>query len=483
MFAQGGVYSLAQLANQGMAFFLLPMYGRLLSDDEFGVISLMGAVGTFLGLLFAQGLHAAWFRLRFEEPDDAGVQRFEATITWYLFASVTFVFGVLLVFAKPLAHWVTPNVPFYPLGFLTSIYAAVTVFVTLYERKLQAQQRAIAFAIFSGARALLMLVTIVVFVAGLRWGALGKIKADAYSAIAMAIVAVALVRPGPPTAVSGKRLIRSLGYGISMLPYELAMLANNLIDRMLINLKLGLAATGSYAMGYRLGSVGLLVATALHRAYAPLFIATVKEVEAARLEGDEVAAQRGLASLAQTSRHAVALTACVSLGMTAVARELLLLVAPTYTESWRVVALVAAGILAWSCYYPFSQAIAYNTRRAWCLAVITVTSAAINIGGNLLLIPRWGVMGAAWATLVSSVALAVMALVIGQMTTPLPYRWGAWFVMLATSGAGLIGLWAIDVRMDGVAVRLATKILVAVVAMAVCVWADRLTISRRREAE
>jgi O-antigen/teichoic acid export membrane protein len=81
-----------------------------------------------------------------------------------------------------------------------------------------------------------------------------------------------------------------------------------------------------------------------------------------------------------------------------------------------------------------------------------------------MLIPKWGIMGAASATLVSDVVLALVAYRLGQSSTPIPYQRGRWFAALACVAAGLVGLWAIDARLDALWPRVLMKILWAAAA-------------------
>jgi O-antigen/teichoic acid export membrane protein len=54
------------------------------------------------------------------------------------------------------------------------------------------------------------------------------------------------------------------------------------------------------------------------------------------------------------------------------------------------------------------------------MPLISTASAATNLGANVLLIPRYGIMGAAWATVASYVVMAALGLRIGQGLFPLP---------------------------------------------------------------
>ena len=136
LFAHGGIYTLSRLSNLVVGVILLPLYARQLGPDGFGVISLMTTVGAFLGLLMVQGLPASWFRLRFDEPYAAGLRSIESTFVWYLATSGLVAIGVLTLFGEPLARWVTPGIPYLPLGLLTAVAAFANAFPSLYERKL-----------------------------------------------------------------------------------------------------------------------------------------------------------------------------------------------------------------------------------------------------------------------------------------------------------------------------------------------------------
>ncbi|MCB9850871.1 MAG: polysaccharide biosynthesis protein [Phycisphaerales bacterium] len=475
---QGSLYGVVPLVNQGAAFLMLPIYSRFLGKEGFGIISLMGAVGTCLGFILIQGLHGAWFRLRFDEQDDTGLRRFEATIIWYLIGSLIVGVGILLLTGEWLAKYITPDVAFYPYGFLTTIYAAATVFVTLAERRFQAEQRASAFAVFGGVRTVLSISLIVLFVAVFKWDAEGKLRADAICAVVMGATALVMIRPGSPALIDRDRLRRVLAYGWALIPHNLAGFANDAIDRLIVSAMLGLEANGVYSMGYKIGAAGLIFATAMNKSYSTLFVTSLKEVETLKSEGNDAGVKERIEAMAQAVLIMVTLIACMVLGITAVARETLMYIAPEFNESWRVVAVIAVATLAWSCYFPFTQSLVYDSRRVRLLAVITVTSAIVNVIGNFLLI-RWiGMLGAAWATVISSVVMAAMALRFGQDTTWLPYRWERWWRMFAGCALGLAILWCLDDYLANLPVRLAVKLIVAGLIALYCArsagvrWAD-----------
>lgn len=466
MFAHGGIYALSRMINGGIGFLLIPLYAHLIGDEGYGAIELMMSLGMAVSIIFLQGLPGAWFRLRFDQPDAGQLRVFESTIVWYLIASVVIGIGILSIFGESLAKVATPGVSYYPLGFLTVISAGLITFSNLYQRKCQAEQQPIRFAVFTAMRSILIPGAIIIGVLALGRGVQGKMEADVVSAAVIATVVLIMIRPLSPRRFSVTKIRQALAYGLPLVPHRLAGLANNLIDRLLINKILDLSATGVYSMGYKLASVGFLLGVALNQAFSPLFIGTLKQAEKAQQDGDDNKVAALMHSIARGSLLMIVAVGCCMICLSAIARELLMLVTTSqFDESWTVVPVVSAGILAWVCYCPFSLSVMYDHKGVRLMPLITGLAVTINIVANMYMIPRMGIMGAAWATLISNSVMALAAMAAGRIFAPIPHLWGKWATVLSISAAGLFVLWTIDTHLENVIVRFTVKILFA----AVCV--------------
>jgi hypothetical protein len=74
------------------------------------------------------------------------------------------------------------------------------------------------------------------------------------------------------------------------------------------------------------------------------------------------------------------------------------------------------------------------SKRARYYPMITAVVAVVNVAANFLLIPRFGMMGAAWATLASYAVMAAMGAVISQRLFPIPFERGR--LLLLRGGCG-----------------------------------------------
>jgi len=82
-------------------------------------------------------------------------------------------------------------------------------------------------------------------------------------------------------------------------------------------------------------------------------------------------------------------------------------------------------------------------RKTWLAFIALLFSALLNIGVNIVLIPLYGAMGAAIATLVAYIALAVVSYLFNQRIYRVPFEVGLFLVAL---GIG-IALYFADSRL------------------------------------
>jgi O-antigen/teichoic acid export membrane protein len=95
---------------------------------------------------------------------------------------------------------------------------------------------------------------------------------------------------------------------------------------------------------------------------------------------------------------------------------------PAFYPGSRVVPILAFGATAFIAFNVMSIGIgrAKKTQFNW---VVTGVAAAVNIGINLILIPPYGMMGAATATLIAYVVMFLGMTVRAQQVFPVPYQW------------------------------------------------------------
>jgi len=184
-------------------------------------------------------------------------------------------------------------------------------------------------------------------------------------------------------------------------------------DRLLIARLLNEAATGVYAAGYDLAqqSLGLVLAVVNTAAY-PLVIRQLEQ------NGEKAAS----AQLGRNGELIVTLALAGASGLIALAPVIVETVIGKAFRAdaiavvpWIAVAAAVAGIKA------FHLDTAFQLARQSRWQVYTGIVAAItNVALNLLLIPRYGILGAAWATLAAFALAALVSGWLGRRVFPMP---------------------------------------------------------------
>jgi O-antigen/teichoic acid export membrane protein len=130
------------------------------------------------------------------------------------------------------------------------------------------------------------------------------------------------------------------------------------------------------------------------------------------------------------------LTGWVALALTLLSPWIVdLLATPEFAESARVVGPLAFSTVAYAAYIVVAIGVgrARRTQFNW---VVTGAAAAINVALNLALIPRYGMMGAAIATVAAYATMAVGMAWWSQRIYPVPYQWRR--VVTAAAGAAVL---------------------------------------------
>ncbi|MGX1803930.1 lipopolysaccharide biosynthesis protein, partial [Brevundimonas naejangsanensis] len=189
-------------------------------------------------------------------------------------------------------------------------------------------------------------------------------------------------------------------------------------DRFLLALFMNEAAVGAYHAAYSIANRTLDVMFVwLGAAGAPALVMALERGGRADLQ----AAAREQAS----TLVLIGLPAAV--GVALVARPLaeFMIGEDLRTVAASVTPWVALGaFLSGMTTYYFGQAFTLGRRTGWLLLAMSIPAGS-NIILNILLIPRFGVMGAAWATAISFALGLSASMTIGRRILPLPVPWNA----------------------------------------------------------
>jgi O-antigen/teichoic acid export membrane protein len=386
------VYTVGNFLPRLGAFVLLPVYVRVLSRAEFGTVSLITALAGFLTILYRVGLDGALMRLHFDEVRDRQ-RALYSTLTWVaLLAALVGSLAAGLILG-PFFTRLFSGLAFIPFGLMGIGIAAAS---------------AVSFApaVFyraTGRPGLFLLYALAIFATGsvasvalvlAGWGASGMLIGQLVGAVIGFLITLVLVIRIAGIRYEPALVGPALRFGLPLTPHAVSAWALRLADRWLIGLLIGLPAAqalaelGAYSLGYQLGYGITVLVSSFNAAWAPWFFRIGDRPQAPSLfSGMTTVVVAGLMA--------------IGVGVSALAPQIVAVIArPEYRSAADVLPIIAMASVLFG-FYTMLSTVVFYAKATGRLAMITVAAALINIAANVVLIPRLGIVGAAWATFVA----------------------------------------------------------------------------------
>jgi O-antigen/teichoic acid export membrane protein len=390
---------------------LMPLYTRLLTPTDYGHLALLLLFGTVAKIVFRLGLDAGFFRMHYALEDPEERRRLAGTVAVAAGVVGTGLMLAVLALKDPLTRALlgaeAPS-PWWVVLVAGDVYLGTFSFVPL--SLLRIQDRPGLFSSYSAGRHTLnTLLKVLLVVQG--YGVTGVLWSDLLATGLFAAALLPVLLRGSAPALDLALLRPALAFGLPKVPHGVFVQALNVADRKILDVFLSRAEVGLYQVGYTLGSGVKFASSAFEPAWGPFVYAQLKDPEAPR-------------TLARVATYAFAVFLAATLGVAVLGRELLRLLAPpAFWEGARVIPVVALAYLLHGVFLLGSIGIGISRRTSY-YPVITAAAAVTNIGLNLVLIPRLGILGAAWATVAAYGVMAALGVFLSQRVYPIPFEAG-----------------------------------------------------------
>jgi O-antigen/teichoic acid export membrane protein len=416
------VYGLGGLVSRILATLLLPLYTHYLPPGSYGRVEIVTAATAVLAILLQLGISSAFFRFYFDAKEDSERLVVIRTSFWFTMAMSTLGLVLGIVFAAPVGHWLG-------LGHDPSLVRAGAVGLwaqTNYQQLtalFRVEERSVQYAIASVANVLITVVAMVLFVAYFHWGAVGLVVGNFTGTLVVYAVLLGY-RYEQLGAQFDTGLLRKMQhFGMPLVPSALALWTINFVDREFVSWYKGNAEVGVYSAAVKIASLITFVMVAFRTAW-PAFAYSIE---------DDHEAKR---TYSFVLTYLLALTSWAALALGALAPWWVrLLTDPRYQRAEKGVALLAFAGAVYAGYVVLAIGSGRARKTQWNWAV-TGAGAAVNVGLNFWLVPRFGMVGAAVSTAAAYVVLFVGMTLYAQHVYPVRYQWRRVVTCVAV-GAGL----------------------------------------------
>jgi O-antigen/teichoic acid export membrane protein len=402
------VYGIGGLVSRILAVLLLPLYTHYLTRADYGAIETLIALTAVLVIVLRAGISSAFFRFYFDARTDEERVVVVRTSFWYTMTTATAGLFAGLVLAAPIAHALNGMTPGLVRAAFVGLWAQMN-----YEQLtalFRVEERSVQFALASLANVVVTIAATVLLVAVWHKGAIGVLVGNFTGTLVVYAVLLAYRRYQLGLEFN-RALFREMNrFGMPLVPSGLALWAINFIDRLFLNTISGAAETGLYSIGVRIASVIVFLFTAFRTAWPAFAYSIEDDREARRTYG-----------FVLTYLLLLCCWLTVALGLLA-PWIVHVLTTPRFYAGARVVPLLCFAATAYAAYTVVAIGIGRVrlTQFNW---IITFAGAALNIGLNIALIPPYGMIGAAIATVAAYALMFVLMTWNAQRLYPVPYQW------------------------------------------------------------
>ncbi len=415
------IYGLGGLVQRILAVLLLPVYTRYLSPADYGTVETLIALTTVLVITLRLGISNAFIRFYFDSPDPVERRRVLRTSFWFTMGMATLGLALGLLFSREIS-----SVLF---GSADEAEIVAAAFVGLWAQMnyeqltalFRVEERSVAFVTASLANIAITIAATLLLVVELDQGPLGVIVGGFTGTLVVYVALLGYRREQLGLQFDRELLRRMNRFGLPLVPSALFLWVTNFSDRFFL-LKLADAEeVGLYSIGVRIASAMVLILTAFRMSW-PAFAYSIEDDDEARH------------TYAFVLTYVVLVTTWVATGLALLSPWIVdWIAAPAFSSSSRVVGPLAFAVVIFSAFVVVVVAVG-RARRMQFNWVVSAVAAAVNVAVNLLLIPRYGMMGSAVALIAAYATMLAGTVWRAQRIFWVPYQWRRAFT------AGLTGV-------------------------------------------
>ncbi len=405
-------YGMGTALNRAIGLIIALIYPILLSRDEYGRMDVIFSVPSLLVVLFLVGFDSTLARFFYEPGELLPRKRLVSTAFYAALGIAVLISGILLAAARPIALSLF-NDPRYVLYFRIVVTAMpfliashINLVVLRLERRVQLYNLILAGNLVLSA--VIGIFSIRLFHIGVTGVLIGFLTGH----VATSILATIINRRYLSAMPGIRRLPELLGFGLPLMFSGMAFWFIGYVNRPMLAHQVSADELGLFAIASGGVNVMALLIAAFRNAWHPFAFSIMGQADSGRVYG-------------RTLTLFTFIGATIAVCGTLMAPQALLLINAYTRKNWSGAAIsvgpLAMGILFNAMYFVVQTGI-YIARRTSVIAWTVGSAAIASILFNAVLIPAYGIFGAALATALGHLTALVLLYLAAQRIAPIPYQ-------------------------------------------------------------
>ena len=397
--ADTAIYGISTIVGRLLNFLLVPLYTNVLLPAEYGIVATVYSYIAFFAIFYSYGMESAYFR--FASGKEIGDEKDNFSTPFLSIAVSAILFSIIFMFfASPATHLfqITESyisLIYYTAGILLFDSLAIIPFAALrLDRK--AKQFAAFKIVNIVSNVILNILTVIVW----RWGIEGIFFSNLISSALTFCLLIPLIRQKYRFQFNKLLYSELLKFGLPIIPVGISGILLNIADRPILKMLMDDASVGVYQANYRLGIFMNLVIGMFEYAWRPFFLSHAKDPDAKKL-------------FARVMTYFLFFCSIIFLIITFFINDIIHfefygrhLIHSRYWGGLDVVPWILLGYIFSGIGTNLNAGIQIEKKTIYLLPT-SLSGSVTNIVLNFLLIPVFGIMGAAYATTIGYAMVAI----------------------------------------------------------------------------
>lgn len=386
---EGGLYTIANLLTKGVSLLLIPFYTAYFSPTDYGVIDILVVFGTIVTTIVSLQLNQGLGRYVSDPDTDQNEKNaLGSTAVYFTLIAYAIVAALLIIFPQPVISILSNEEITIPTTTFILAIGAVTIngifyFLGVYLRFLRKTKE---YTLTSFGNALFSILVTLYLVLKLDMGIDGIYIASLLVAPVMIVFQLLFLKGYLSPNFNTNHLKKLLRFSVPLVPAAIAYVALNFIDRIFIKEYLSFSEEGIYGIGSKFASIISIIILGFSSALGPILYQKHKE--------DFIKEEMG-----RIFRIFFSIGTIGVLVLSLFSRETLVI----FTQEAYYSADVVMPVLYLSVLITGIGMFAHGLHlkeKTLIVPLVVISSALVNVILNYVLIIKWGLLGAAVATLI-----------------------------------------------------------------------------------
>lgn len=386
-------YALGDILTKAISIISIAIFTRILSVEDYGIYSVYNTSIAFLVITLTLGFHTVVSRYYFEYQED-----FASFVTISLVSSI-----VLVSCCLPMVYFFKDSLFSFlnlPRSLIVFVYPAliIAIITSIFSQVYSSERKSASLTIVELVKTYLTFFIALFFLWYVEKSYVSLIEGALLVGGVISIFMLYKLRYLFVKNFKMQHFIYIVLFSIPLIPYHLSSLLLQQVDKIMINAQLGNYESGLYSFAVNIGMLYLMFTALVLRAFAPDYFNLMNERQYNQLD-------KKILQILQ-------IYIIVALSLIYFGKEVAFILADEkFAKATNIIPIIISGYVFFSIFEIYGRNSIYANKTIYSSMNVLIPG-VINIGLNNVLIEKIGYMGAAYATLISYMLMAMIAYLI-----------------------------------------------------------------------